>query len=814
MGAIIILHYLEMRRANVQYGLGVEKCHEINGRTNVKNSVWIKTSLIKLSTILIAGILLGRVSLLLNQSDRSGIAPIGLAYLIAVVTQGNRKNSIVSAIGIAIGYSTINNVLTDGYVYIISVALITMYYVFASSPKRRKRELMGFMIILISFFFYGLWINKYELGVDITLCIIQTLIIVPIHYVIKYALNSLSEINTNYLFSSEEMVSMAIFLCLLISGIGDIAFLDYSIRNVCALTLVLAIAYMGGATYGAMIGVSMGIIIGISYNNMIYSVAFFGVGGLVVGIFKDTGKIFSILSGIIIYSALALYSNAVTLKLGVEVLTSSFLFLCIPKSVYKSIEIEINPYAKKASLGKIQLDAIKEEFTFKLKELTDVLANVSSCLLNDDGNENLLIKSKGSALIENLADRSCSNCENRFSCWQRDFHQTFNSFQKLIQSYEDGELTIPEYLQKKCNKNFALIKCTEAIVSNYNVNEIIKNRLAEGRNILSEHISNISCTLDKLLNDFKRQVNIDTDLEKLIKRILDKNLVDYNDVFCYIDKNGRSKIRISMNINENFNSIEKNIVALLNNTMNIKLCIGDDGRSINSKTNERIILIEEKPKYCMISYGSMEPKSGENEIGDSYSFGKTVNGTYMTILSDGMGSGHEARRESKSTVDLVEKLIEAGFDENITVNTVNSLMGMKFAEDEKYATLDLNKVDLYNGDGIFVKIGAAPSFIKRGREIKVINSKNLPFGLVDEIDVEIIKEVLKPGDILINVSDGVLDIDKFNSEKQNWLEEYLKNINADPRELSEKILEKAKELSNRVIKDDMTVIVSKVYLDN
>ena len=141
-------------------------------------------------------------------------------------------------------------------------------------------------------------------------------------------------------------------------------------------------------------------------------------------------------------------------------------------------------------------------------------------------------------------------------------------------------------------------------------------------------------------------------------------------------------------------------------------------------------------------------------------------------------------------------------------------MGMRFAEDEKYATLDLNKINLYNGDALFVKIGAAPTFIKRGREVRAINSKNLPFGLVDEVDVEVKKEVLKPGDILINVSDGVLDVDKSNSGKYTWLEEYLKNTNADPRELSEKILEKAKILSNGLIKDDMTVVVSKVYLDN
>ncbi len=797
----------------MQYGLNINKYEEISKMPNVKRKAWTKTSVVRLGMVLIVGILLGRVNLLLNQSDSRGIAPIGIAYLIAVVTREGKKNSLIAAIGITIGYLTINKLLTDGYIYIIAVILITVYYVFISPARGRKRELMGFVIIFSSFFIYGLMINKYELGVDITLCLIQTLIVMPIYYVIKYALNSLEEVNTNYFFSSEEIVSIGIFLCLLVSGIGSINFIDYSIRNICALTLVLAIAYIGGPTYGTMIGVSMGIMIGVASNNMIYSIAFFGVGGLIVGIFKDTGKIFSILSGIIIYIALALYSNEVTLKLGVEVLSSSILFLCIPKPVCKSIEVEINPYKKKASLGEIQLNAIKEEFTFKLKELTNVLMNVSKCLGNVYDNKNLLIKSKGSALVENLADRSCSNCENRSLCWERDFHQTFNSFQMLIQSYEDGNLAIPIDLEKKCVKNFTLLKSTEGLVNNYNVNESIKERLAEGKNILSNHISNISSTLDNLLSDFKREVTIDTDLERLVKRVLNKNSIYYNDIFCYIDKNGRIKIRISMNNCEGANNCEKKIVSLLSNTMRLKLYIGDDGCNINHETNEYIITIEEKPKYHIISYGAIEPKSGESQTGDNYSFGKTTNGSYMTILSDGMGSGPEAGEESKATVDLVEKLMEAGFNEGIIVNTVNSIMGMRFAEDEKYATLDFNKVNLYNGDAVFIKIGAAPSFIKRGSTVKVINSKNLPFGLVDEVDVEVIKEVLRPGDILVNVSDGILDIDKLNSGKSNWIEEYLKNINADPRELSEKILEEAKKKSNKIIKDDMTVVVSKIYLD-
>ena len=82
-----------------------------------------------------------------------------------------------------------------------------------------------------------------------------------------------------------------------------------------------------------------------------------------------------------------------------------------------------------------------------------------------------------------------------------------------------------------------------------------------------------------------------------------------------------------------------------------------------------------------------------------------------------MGSGPEASKESKMTVDLVEKFINCGFGIDTALNTVNSIMTMKFDEDEKFSTLDMNTIDLYSGKISFIKVGATTSFIKRGKEI-------------------------------------------------------------------------------------------------
>ena len=57
-----------------------------------------------------------------------------------------------------------------------------------------------------------------------------------------------------------------------------------------------------------------------------------------------------------------------------------------------------------------------------------------------------------------------------------------------------------------------------------------------------------------------------------------------------------------------------------------------------------------------------------------------------------------------------------------------------------------------------------------------------------------------------------MDVKKDGTFEYNWLVDFLKSTPyKQPKDLSIAILEKAKELSGGKVKDDMTVVVSKVY---
>ena len=314
-----------------------------------------------------------------------------------------------------------------------------------------------------------------------------------------------------------------------------------------------------------------------------------------------------------------------------------------------------------------------------------------------------------------------------------------------------------------------------------------------------------------MIQDFQKDISICTEIDKLLRKAFNRSKIDYLDVFSYLDRRGRMKIKVITNCSNSERYCVKNIIPVINTLVKVPISIANNGVRIDPETGESTIIIEETPKYHMMSYVASKPKEGETAIGDSHSFSNNNDGTYITIISDGMGSGEEASSESSLAVDLIQKFIESGFSEKTAINTINSVMAMKFNEDEKFTTMDLGVVDLYTGDMEFIKIGGVVSFIKRGEEIKAVKSNTLPFGILDNVDYSSEKLKLKHGDIIISISDGVLDIDKNNIGSYYWLLEYLEYADTNPSALANDILEKAVALSGGKVKDDMTVLVSKLY---
>lgn len=791
----------------MQYGVNIfpyERIKKSNKDVNNRRAFYYSTSL-KLVLYFIAAFFTSRV-LMVNL-----MAPFGIAFLLCFTFE-NKNIFLLSAIGTLVGYLSIYNSVKDIGVYLCSIIVITMLSYISNKIKTDKKIIIAFILLFLNVALYGKFILHITSSIALLNALIQTAILFPIYYIMKFSIVCIKELKTKHLYSSEEIISMAVTASLIISGTWGINIYGISLRNILALSFILVVGYVKGSSAGASCGIAIGTIIGLSTNNMVAFTGMCGLCGLTAGVFKQLGKITSGIPYMIVFLILKLYSDIGVQFQFQEALISLVIFYVIPSKVYNRLELELDWERKQENLKENYISKTKEIFNSKLTDFSGLLMDMSTTLAGLADNDKLQMKVKSSALVENLADRVCSNCNMKSMCWKRESFYTYSAFVELIDNYQNKREKVPYEIERKCIKRSLLIKNTEEIVKNYIMNEMWRKRLAECREFLANQIENISVAVNEIVEEIDSSTQFNKYMENDITRVLNKNHIKFKDVLCYNDNDGRVLVNMTMDACGGTQKCVKDILPLINSITGKIMSVSDDGCNINSKDNTCNFTLEETPKFHVASYVSRLCKDGEKHNGDSYLYQKLNNGTYLTMISDGMGSGPQAGKESSAAVDLINKFVKLGFNKLTAINTINSLMTINFSQDEKFSTVDLSTIDLYTGEAEFIKVGAAATLIKSENKIETMDCKSLPIGVLEKVDTEVIKKQVKNGDMIIMVSDGVLDYDNEEAGKADWLVEYLSKDNTnDPEILSNNIIKRAKELSKGKIKDDMTVVVSKVY---
>lgn len=187
---------------------------------------------------------------------------------------------------------------------------------------------------------------------------------------------------------------------------------------------------------------------------------------------------------------------------------------------------------------------------------------------------------------------------------------------------------------------------------------------------------------------------------------------------------------------------------------------------------------------------ALRPKEGENVSGDSVTHFETEDGRLCLLLSDGMGCGEEARRESALAVRLLERFLRAGVETSGALKTLNSALTLRAEVSESFTTIDLLTLSLRDGAAEVYKYGAAPSYVKRGARVRRITGSCLPAGLQSaDTRPETTGFTLEKGSFFVMLSDGVADVND-----DGWLMALLEKFQGDdPQALASAILAAGRE---------------------
>lgn len=301
-----------------------------------------------------------------------------------------------------------------------------------------------------------------------------------------------------------------------------------------------------------------------------------------------------------------------------------------------------------------------------------------------------------------------------------------------------------------------------------------------------------------------KNINIFTDLAKtrIKEQLLWQNI---NVKFFEVLSSNKNSIVLSITVKteKSCDEAESSIELTVRNICGVKLKCTD---RVIASPNYYVLKFKNIKRIKIRTYSASAVKNGSEVSGDSFAYAGRAD-RYYTVLCDGIGSGKEAFDESNGAVDLLSKFLYTDFSEEQILRTLNSILMIKLG-DERFVTFDFNIIDYSSREIRLYKAGAAPTYILSGRNVDKISGKSLPLGILDNFEYSSFKKKIEIGDIIIMVSDGI--IDSIGLDEKKSLDKYLDLIcDKDPQTIANSILSYALRGQDTVF-DDMTVLVTKI----
>ena len=405
-------------------------------------------------------------------------------------------------------------------------------------------------------------------------------------------------------------------------------------------------------------------------------------------------------------------------------------------------------------------------------------------------------------VVEQVARTTCQSCTRRSRCWVRGYATAMDGLQHLKPVLESkgrvevqdlpGQLSVcihPADLCTAANHGYRLWRSrrqTRARAS------MLRTALTEQYSALAGALAQLAAKLGQAgLPDPRREA-------KLAQLFAELGL---DALECSVTADLAGRLTASVTICRTHFTQEE-ISGLVEEVS--RLCRRDmDLPEITHCRTVTMLTFGEKPLFTAEFGAAGHAAAGQSVSGDALDQFCDTSGRAQMLLCDGMGTGRAAAVDGQMAAKLTAQLLRAGFAAESAARLVNVALGLKGAEQEAGATLDLLTVDLYTGRAGLFKAGAAPSFRVRGGVPRMLDGASLPMGMLDSLVGRSTTFALDAGDWVVLVSDGAL------ADGADWLMQQLQlcaRLGHTPKQAAETVADAAARRAGDK-RDDITVAV-------
>ncbi|MFS0865403.1 stage II sporulation protein E [Fredinandcohnia sp. 179-A 10B2 NHS] len=617
-------------------------------------------------------------------------------------------------------------------------------------------------------------------------------------------------------FKTEEVICLIILIASVLTGTIGWSLYDLSISNVLSRYVVLLFAFVAGATIGSTVGVVTGLILSLANVTSLYQMSLLAFSGLLGGLLKD-GKKFGVAIGLVIGTLLiGLYGEGAEniLPTLYESIAAILLFLVTPKNLIGKLARFIPGTPEHTAEQQQYLRKVRDVTANRVAQFSSVFQALSNSFSEYGYPADEEDKDRETDyFLSNVTEKTCQTCFKKEVCWAKNFTKTYDYMKEIMHEVDTNSLAYNHKLtrewEKHCVRPKKVIDAIEQELTHYQANLKLKKQVQESRKLVADQLLGVSQVMSDFAKEIQREGENHHVLEEQILDALQAFGIQIGHVDIYSVEQGNVDIELSIPYCNGSGECEKLVAPMLSDIL-----------------EENIVVKKEEcaayPNgFCHVSLGSAKAfvietgiahaaKGGGLVSGDSYSTIELGVGKHAVAISDGMGNGERAHYESNETLQLLKKILQSGIEEKVAIKSVNSILSLR-TTDEIFSTLDLAVIDLQDASAKFLKIGSTPSYVKRGDKVSKIQASNLPMGIIEDFEVEVVDEQLKAGDLLIMMSDGIFEGPKHVENYDMWMKRKIKEIEtSDPQEVADLIMEEVIRTRSGQIEDDMTIVVTKI----
>ncbi|MCI9565495.1 MAG: SpoIIE family protein phosphatase [Eubacterium sp.] len=341
------------------------------------------------------------------------------------------------------------------------------------------------------------------------------------------------------------------------------------------------------------------------------------------------------------------------------------------------------------------------------------------------------------------------------------------------------------------------------------INYLWYNKMLETREAMAVQFNEMAKLMENYTKPIYEEKRALFGMDDYIKHKLREQKIVARKIFINENSKGMLEVRLYAKKRKKSNIPADIIKSVISEAVGKKVRLSEECLlDVTEEYNEYVLF--EEVNFMTISGTARQTKGSEDYSGDNFAVMSLDSGQTFMSICDGMGSGKRAKKYSEIVIDLLEKMIDSGFEESTILKLANSIMltGNQWQEP---ATVDMALIDQYSGICQFLKLGAACTYIKRGNWVECIKSTSLPMGVLEEVDMETITKKLYDGDFVIMVSDGIVDALDC-PDKEEAMGRIIMDIHtANPKQMAISVLSQALAKCKGVPEDDMTVICTGIW---